>query len=260
MNTTIGYWTDESQKIKSQLVQFMLGEMANKIPQIGSLHYKKECKNHPRLWEYATAVTLSNLNKSTVLDVGGLNNLLGWYVHDVCKCTVVQNGLNAQDQLDFKNNCGERENLRIKAVCEDMRKATYENEFDIVYCINVIEHIREVARKERPTAHWKPGLTHYWDFKMQADWDYESEQEKVFVKSIAKAVKPGGLVVITFDFNNIGGWRKQIKCAYMRHIQDVIDRIVKPSGLKVIGDIDYETEHKVDCHPAASTGIIVLEK
>ncbi len=103
-------------------------------------------------------------------------------------------------------------------------------------------------------------MSPYWGNYPNAQWDRESEEEQSFVRALAKAVIPGGMLIVTFDFNNHGAWKRQNKCAYMRSHEDVVERIIKPSGLIVVGDIDYKTKHDVDCHPPASTGIIVLTK
>lgn len=260
MNSTIGLWTEENKEIKQKLINFVSGEFAKKIPQIGSIIHDSFAK-HPRIWEYATTIAHSDPAGKDVLDVGGLNNLLGWYLHNELNCYVTQLGLSKEDERNFRKNIPARRNIRINGMAEDIRNIKYAENFDIVYCINVIEHVREVARKENPPAGWRHGVSTYWDTRFtDAKWEYEEQQEIVFVKSLARAVKPGGLVVITFDFKDHGGWKKQDKCAYMKNEHDIMFRIVNTSNLKVVGDIDYETEHPVDCHPPASTGIIVLKK
>ncbi len=261
MNTTIGYWTDESQKIKSQLVEFMLGEMAKKIPQIGSLEYTTQWKDHPRLWEYATAIECSNPhNTDSILDVGGLNNLLGWYLHNKLGCGITQIGLNKQDATNHNKNNPDHRKVSMLPICADIRDLKYKEDFDIVYCINVIEHVREHARKNKPPRNWQHGRSAYWGRFLDANWTYEEEQERLFVEALAKAIVSDGLLVITFDFNNHGGWKRQNKCAYMRNTDDIMERIVEPSGLKIVGEVDYDTTYAVTCNRPSSTGIIVLKK
>jgi hypothetical protein len=46
----------------------------------------------------------------------------------------------------------------------------------------------------------------------------------------------------------------------MRTPEDIEERIVVPSKLTVVGETDFEQEFDVNCHPAASTGIILLKK
>jgi len=267
---TIGKWTPETLALKNNLTEFMMGEWKNKEPQLGGILHKENHKNHPRFWEYANAIHCGQPQKNqNILDAGGLNNIMGWYLHNKIDCFVTQLGLSKVDEVNFKKNflenirCQSLHNqfFRINGICADICTMHYEEDFDIVYSINVIEHVRELARKSKKTKNWVFGKTPYWDKRFDSNLDFESEQEILFVKALAKAVKPGGLLIITFDFMNQTGWKCQNKCAYMRSFEDVIDRIVEPSGLQLIGEIDKKVyKNTTKMNPPASTGIIVFKK
>lgn len=255
---TIGKWTKESLAIRQELADFMLGEFVRKEPQIGSILHTQKCSVHPRLWEYATAITNANPEKKEILDAGGLNNLLGWFLHKKYDCTIMQTGLNAQDEQNFKKNC-KPGTLNINGLCLDMRRSTYVDKFDIVYSINVIEHVREIARKEEKRKHWKYGKTYYWNDKWPES-QYEKEEENKFVKALAMALKPGGLLVITYDLFTRGVWRRQPRCAYMRSFDDIMERIVEPSELTLVGEIDEVEYPPKLIDPRCSTGIVIMRK
>lgn len=259
INCTIGKWWDGSLAIKQSMVEFMLEEWRKKIPQMGSIKYGETHQNHPRFWEYATAIYHSQPKGKEILDVGGLNNLMGWYLHNRMDCFVIQLGLNLKDERNFVENLPQGQSLKINGLRIDIREAPYKEAFDIVYCINVIEHIRPLARRDNPPAGWKFGRSSYWD-KTEADWEQEEKSENIFVKALVDAVKPGGLLVISYDFISQGEWKCQAKCAYMRDAEDVIERIVKPSKLNLIGKIDENIYPRGNIQPNCSTGIVFLKK
>lgn len=258
INKLIGQWTEESSKIKEEMISYILEEKKGLISQEASLLYNKNTINHPRYWEYATAIEITNPKNKRILDVGGLNCVMGWFLHDKYNCDVTQVGLDEADIKNFRKNHKNFGSDKINGYCQDIRNLKLEEKFDIVYSINAIEHVREYAKAEK-AKDWKIGKTTYWGQYKEAE-EYCEQKEIDFVKSLASFVNDNGLLCITFAYKNIDKWKCQPRCAYFRSEEDVIDRIVQHTNMEVVGDIDYENFPKINCHPPASTGIILLEK
>lgn len=253
---TIGKWSTKSKTIREDLRSYLSD--CGVIPQIASLEHIEGCRNHPRLWEYASAIAETNPINKKILDVGGLNNFMGWYLSEKCNCKVTQVGLCEDDMINLKKNLLRKPECKINGICGDIRKVDIDEQFDIVYSINVIEHIREYARAEKEP-YWIQGKSRYWNIHSQ--WEkYAEQQEMDFVQSLAKFVKHNGLLCITYDYKQCRRWKPQNKCAYFRSIDDIIERIVNPSGLRLVGDIDLKEYPPMGITPRASTGIVILRK
>lgn len=254
LNNLIGEFSPEARVVRDRLVEFL---KARKIPlQQGSMPTTK-FERHPRLWEYATAVAfttgLDGAEGKRVLDVGGANSALTWFLAEL--------GAEVWSTDLLKNN--------VDACASNAKKFGYDNvhavlgnvedEFDFVYNINVIEHVMEHARVKVEKS-FKPGACNYWGKRKPSAHEVETENE--FVRYMADRVKPEGLLVITYAFARTSEFKCQPRCAYLRDEQDVIDRIVKPSGLKLHGgDLDMTDRKNVEkFHSPASTGIVFLRK
>jgi SAM-dependent methyltransferase len=260
INCTIGKWWPESIEFKKQLSDFMLGEWKKKIPQRGSIGHVEHGVNHSRMWEYSTALAFTNPQKhQNILDVGGVNNLLGWFLHNRIGCFVTQVGINEIDEINFKKNCEPEQRLTINCLTEDIRNLSYDKDFEIVYCISVLEHVREDAREEK-NKKFRRGKEAFWKTIPKNEEEYEETREKLFIESLARAVRPGGILCITFDYKKHGNWRAQYRGAYLRNTKDIYKRIVEPSKMKIIGNMDYETIYPAELKPPTSTGIVFLRK
>lgn len=267
MNLMIGKWDKESLSIKKQLIQFMLSEMVGRQPQIGSIIYNKSCEDHPRFWEYSSAIRHTKpRNNNKILDVGGLNNLLGWYLYKKLSCNVTQIGVNDKDKFNLNKNLKKGED--IAGICDDIRNLQFVEIFDIVYCINVIEHIREIERDKNDDK-YKMGRNSYWFTGTDSQREEESFQETCFVGAMCRALKPGGILCISYDYNDQLEnkkliWRRAVKGAYMRSPEDVAERIIDPAHRRGVYPISYnlnfDLHNDKNIHPRASTGMIILRK
>lgn len=249
----VGKWTDESKKTKEDLIKFLQERCKGIVLQRGSMcDYEI---NHPRLWEYATAIMGSKVTKGNrILDVGGANSLLGWYLAER-EIEVVTTDLLDENVNGSLNNATKFKGS-VTALKRNIIDQPFDSEFDIVFCINVIEHVMEWARKDVDSG-FLPGFLHYWT-KGYKPSKHEIETEEKFVKALAKAVKSNGLLVITYDYATIGRYQAQIKCASVRSLADMINRIVVPSNLNIIGEIDFGLYEDATIDPPASTGIVFL--
>ena len=108
---------------------------------------------------------------------------------------------------------------------------------------------------------FKPGKDAYWGGgKQHEPSDIEVNAEKTFVCSLVKCLKPGGVLVISYDYKSFGRYRCQPKCAYMRGPKDVRDRIIETSRLEIFGDEPDFTEDLESGSRLAATGIVFLQK
>lgn len=269
-NCFVGTWFPESLHIRKKLIEFDQRIDPNITFQEGSWargHY-----NHTRLWEYATALAFSNINSyKSILDVGGAGSLLHLYCADLgCASyatdTDVKKVKEANDNYDKLANWkllrshGPSNPMLCQSFNSDISLDTINlGKFDVVYCINVIEHVMEWER-HRIHKQFTPGRDTYWYNHNPSK--QELAKETNFVKGLARHVNPGGILVVSFDYTTFDGYKEQPKCAFMRNDEDVQKRIVEKSGLKLIGD-EYKTVANglsKDFSNRASTGIVFLKR
>jgi len=254
----IGSWTLISKIYHEELLKYMRSLPRDIELQQGSLELKNE--RHPRLFEYASVLEHIHAQDDgvKVLDIGGAGSLLGFFLasHGAKVCATdlmhknVENAIAVAERLDLCRNFTAR-----KWDISD-GKSPWGN-FDVVVSINVIEHIMEWARKSRDFA---PGLTDYWAGN-HVPSKTEVDAEQAFVRGMTAVVRPGGKLIITFDYKSCGGFKSQPRCAFLRSPEDVMERIVSISGLKLDGELDLTPRDNTDgFEPPASTGIVVLKK
>lgn len=217
--------------------------------------------DHPRLWEYAMVFDSIHMQDGggqapKVLDVGGAGSLLSL---ELARC-----GARVWSTDLFKENVAigqaQARALGIQMAVSDIdvsrRRCEPDILFDVVVSVNVIEHVMEWARKGRD---FVPGQTAYWDAHSPSK--AEVEAERAFVRGCAESVRSGGKLIVTFDYTTCGGFRCQPRCAYMRSAEDVMERIVVPSGMELVGPLDLSPNPNTDkFNPNASTGIVVMRK
>lgn len=259
-NCLIGSWNDRALQYKQALLDFVKQHRVNF--QQGSINVKND--NHQRYWEYATALAFTNPRADhegrsvRALDAGGANSLLSWYLASV-DVDVISTDVIAKNVKDGENNRKHFKLLdNIEFANEDVSKGERNEEFDYVYCINVIEHVMEHSRGDK----FKPGTHTYWgnNKRQYTPSTNEIKKEQLFAQGLAKALKPGGVLALTYDYKSFGVYKCQPKCAYMRGLEDVQTRIIEPSGLNIFGDgLDF-TEDLTEKKRSASTGIIFLQK
>lgn len=257
-----------TRSLFSETYQKLLLEYINKLPkdavlQQGSIDLRNS--KHPRLWEYSEV--LSNIfmqdgsgsNPPRILDIGGAGSLLGFFLAShgakvVATDLIDKNVVEAQKTAQ---KLGISENFT--ATTKDISKELGPEQYDVVTSVNVIEHVAEHERG-RHQPQFKPGLSDYWinNYKMSPQ---ERAAERAFVVGMANATRPGGKLIITFDYKSCGGFKSQMRCAFLRSPEDVLERIVEASGLKLLGKMSLTPNENLDkFEPAASTGIIILRK
>lgn len=252
INCLIGSWNYNNRLKKRELLEFVARH--NKVQfQQGSINTGN--KDHGRYWEYATALGFTQAENKHVLDVGGANSLLSWYLGsigaNVISIDLVKSNVNKAVQNNRRFGFDNVEILQA-----DVMKVEFPHQFDYVYCINVIEHVMEHARPK-----FKPGKDAYWGgTKQYTPSEVEVKAEQTFIESMVNCLKSGGVLVVSYDYKSFGRYRCQPKCAYMRGPEDVNKRIIEASGLKVFGDMPDFTEDLEAGSRLASTGIIFLEK
>jgi ubiquinone/menaquinone biosynthesis C-methylase UbiE len=167
-----------------------------------------------RMWEYSGAIIYSQVESGTkVLDAGGTGTIFSYYLA-IEGCETYTVDIDEQKVKDAIYTSQALKLQNIKHYVQDIRNLEFEdNFFDRVFSICVIEHI-------------------------------EPEHQAKAVKELARVLKPGGILCITFDYGNYYGQfdsRGTIKSP-----KDLYDRIIVPSGLEVIGNETLKTEVELE--------------
>jgi len=253
-NYFIGSWIDAAIVERVKFMDFIATVGKSIALQGGSMQAKE--LQHPRVWEYCTAIALGNpMPGAAILDVGGAGSLFSWYLaHRGCLVTttdlVEKNVIQCQEQ-------NEELGYNVRAMKVGAADMTFREEFDVVYSINVIEHVMEHARHAVDSS-FTPGDSHYWTNNYTPSKD-EVKAETAFVCGMTRALKPGGLLIVSYDYAAFGKYSSQMKCAFFRSLKDVDERIVETSGLLDVDPVKYKLTDD-DYVPLASTGIVVLRK
>jgi SAM-dependent methyltransferase len=196
-----------------------------------------------RLWEYSMALAFTNPREGeSALDAGSANTPLSWLLAswglDVVTVNILQEAFEKEKANDeyFKYP-------NIKHICDNLVNLDFQEKFDYIYCMCVFEHVMERKRTEREK------FANYWADNY-IPTEEEVNEEETMLKNFAKALKPNGMLVISYDYVGANG-----HAAVLRSKQDILDRIVKVSGLSVYGG-------KVQTSPILSTriGIVFLKK
>jgi hypothetical protein len=74
----------------------------------------------------------------------------------------------------------------------------------------------------------------FWANKYEPQ-DSEWEEERNMIKHHANVLKPGGILVVSYDGSFCSGKHQNGHAATLRSKKDVEERIVKTSGLKLYG-------------------------
>jgi 2-polyprenyl-3-methyl-5-hydroxy-6-metoxy-1,4-benzoquinol methylase len=192
-----------------------------------------------RKWEYSMALTFTDPKSGQfVLDVGSANSVLAWYLASKGVSVLGVDLLPECTQKANENNEKYFKYPNIKFACMDVKDV--EGEFDYIYSICVFEHFMEIFRQNKIGKY-----QNFWQNKpTEEEWGYE----KSILEKQTQILKPGGILVTSFDMNNNN------HCAYLRNRQDIINRIIKPSKLELIGgDLDISDDN-------SPIGIVFLKK
>lgn len=97
---------------------------------------------------------------------------------------------------------------------QDMTKLTFpDNFFDIVISTSVIEHIYN-----------------------QCDW----QGDTIAMKEMVRICKPGGLILLSTDMAKESKW---VSGTFYYSEKDLFDRLITPSGCKIVGKYDFSMDH-----------------
>ncbi|HDP94165.1 MAG TPA: class I SAM-dependent methyltransferase [Candidatus Aminicenantes bacterium] len=154
-----------------------------------------------RYWEMCMVIEFSGVSlNSKVLGVGESSTLLSFYLASR-GATVFTIDLN-QGLVDNANHVAEIMNWNLVNAYGDAQRIEFpENMFDQVISVCVIEHI---------------------------------ENQELAIREMARVLKPGGVLSMTFDY----GYREP-GCNGFMSPAEVEERIIRPSGLEVIGNRNF---------------------
>lgn len=152
-----------------------------------------------RDWEYPWAILNSELSKETkVLDVGSGWSLFPLYLSSISDhvTSIDINEKQMEKYLPFLANLlGKTVQYEVGNAC-NLRYS--DNSFDYVYCISMLEHLEEEKNKngERVNYHRK-------------------KLDRIAVKEFLRVIKPGGRVILTFDYGNKNTDKRSFKFDYL---------------------------------------------
>lgn len=165
-----------------------------------------------KTWENAWVICHSQIRPNeAVLDLGGASTLLSFYLASMkCRVSIVDNDWGNCGSIYNTRYVGRLMNWDIKAYNRDLSQAFpfKDNSFDRVFSICVLEHL-------------------------------SCEVRRFMMKEVGRVLKDGGIAALTFDYGpDRNGLLsdKGLRFAF----RDKIERdIIRPSGLKVIGNLDW---------------------
>ena len=199
--------TQDLQRLARRAVAQRLVQMKALLDE-AQLPYSRQAADHwLRIWEYSGAVVESGVDgRMRVLDAGGTGTVLSYYLAaEGCRVTTVD--INPQKLADTRTTTPAL-GLAMDHVLASITDLPFAPEsFDAVFCVCVIEH---VARAEQGRG----------------------------MRELGRVLRPGGVLAVTFDYGCEGADNPFLSP------QEVVDRLIVPSELAVIGnpalDVDPE--------------------
>jgi SAM-dependent methyltransferase len=215
-----------------------------------------------RNYDYAVLFHSPGLdfNGKIVADLGARNGHFGPWLTGICEHVYVSDyfqdwGTGEPGGLpDFENAKKQwvelsRDPSKITCSKENLLKLSFPDEFfDHVICTSVIEHT----------------YTQIWDEETQQGFgDIKS------MKEMARVLKPGGYLLLSTDMSADGVFdgTRWFSGTYWYTQKDIYQRLIEPSGLKVVGPVDFSFEHphnscidKIKEKGPVSPCIIALQK
>lgn len=159
-----------------------------------------------RHWEYATLIIESEVETDMrVLDVGGTGTIFSYFLA-IMKCNVHTVDIDKQKVQDAIA-LSKKMNFNMNHFYQSATNLFFsDNYFDRVFSVCVIEHLLS-----------------------------EEEQTKA-MKEMSRVLRPGGILALSYDY--LDKERKPLNtfngCFYSP--EEVEKRLIKPSGLKIIGN------------------------
>jgi len=197
--------TQDLQRLARRAVAQRLVQMKALLDE-AQLPYSRQAADHwLRIWEYSGAVVESGVDgRMRVLDAGGTGTVLSYYLAaEGCRVTTVD--INAQKLGDTRITTPALGLImdHVLASITDLPFASAS--FDAVFCVCVIEH---VARTEQGRG----------------------------MRELGRVLRPGGILALTFDYGCEGADNPFLSP------QEVVDRLIVPSELAVIGNLALDVD------------------
>jgi len=181
-------------------------------------------KHWLRMWEYSSAIMESRVDvRMRVLDAGGTGTVFSYYLAaEGCRVTTVDiDRKKVDDAVALSKHLGLDMIHRLESITELSDK---DASYDRVFCISVIEHIN-------------------------------AENQPRAVTELARVLKPGGILSITFDYGTYAADSPFVSP------EEVDERIIEPSGLTVLGDDFVPFSQDLGTHSEQYTfGSLFLKK
>lgn len=208
------------KEIARELLQFKGYLDRNDVP------YSSQMSEHwLRTWEYTGAIIETEVDsRMKVLDVGGTGTIFSYYLAiQGCRVTTVDiDGQKVEDAVKVSSAMNLGMDHRLVSITD---VDFMESEFDRIFCICVIEHLMP-------------------------------EDQKIALRKMARFLKPGGLLYMTFDVGFSAADHPIVDEEQIR------ERYVGPSGLTLVGNTVYQFDaNDLDVyHPDHTFGSLLLVK
>ena len=178
-----------------------------------------------KLWEMSHMIKNSGVGKGQrVLDCGGASSVFSFYLaFKGCLVETVDIDWRGQRIVENANEVARKTSWNMHNLNGDMSQLPYKKEtFDRVFSICVLEHLHD-------------------DVQLGA------------VKEMARTLKHGGVLGLTFDYGPSAPDNRYAD------VEDINRRIVKPSGLQVMGNLEYRENTWFPEQYGASWGALFLK-
>lgn len=165
-----------------------------------------------RAWEYIRVLDILAIpSGAKVLDVGGAATPIVFYLTSEKDCAVTT--VDLQNELvEHTNEVAKRMKWKLGARCMDIAEFDTDQVFDFAISISVLEHMRPQAKQ-------------------------------IAIAKMAKHLKPGGAIGISFDFGQIERFESNFSGEVylpIKSIEEIQEYIVQPSGCHVIGSNRFQ--------------------
>jgi SAM-dependent methyltransferase len=246
INCMLGTPFNEAHKVEQDIYDFVRTHKEPAAYQTPVNGYYVETRG----WEYSMAIAFTNPQPGQkILDVGGSNSILSWYL--ACKGVHVVGA-------DFLPMHEERGLINKKYFGIDNiefftgNARDVKGEFDFIYNICVFEHVMQQFREKTKGRYGN----NFWGNNYEPTPE-EWEAERSLLRHHADCLKPGGILVISYDALWHAGKKTNGRASALRSVEDVENRIVKESGLELFGGSINGDPHPDGKH---CIGIVFLKK
>lgn len=161
-----------------------------------------------RAWEYVRVLEILNIpDGAKVLDVGGAATPLVFFLAAEKGCAVTTVDLR-KELVEHSNEVARKMQWKLDAHCMDITEFDSGNTYDFAISMSVLEHMR-------------------------------SHTKQIAVAKMAKHLKPGGTIGISFDFGQIEKLESNASGeVYLpfKSFKEVYEYVVRPSGCSLFGN------------------------